>query len=100
MSNTSTNMNLSKKLKKIRFQDEKKNSERRQGLDQYFTVPLKHDKDEVSDLIEEVVKNIRSFKTIEERIKNMIYTFLGKYENLYNEPYFFNNFKHYVNDDY
>lgn len=46
--------------------------------------------------MEEIIKSIRSFKTIKNRVKNMIYTFLGKHKNLYNEPYFFNNFKSYV----
>lgn len=60
---------------------------------------LTDEHEEKDELIEELIGYIRAFKNVGNMVRNMIYTFLGKFNSLYFENYFFTNFKTFVNSE-
>lgn len=80
------------KRKKIAW---KETEEENKGL---FTKGLRNDDDEKKEVIEEIMSYLRGFKTILKGINNMVYTFLGKFELLYYETYFYSSFNNMLNN--
>ncbi|KRX09278.1 hypothetical protein PPERSA_05947 [Pseudocohnilembus persalinus] len=90
--NSHYSQNSPNKRKKIAW---KEAEEENKGL---FTKGLRNDDDEKKEVIEEIMSYLRGFKTILKGINNMVYTFLGRFELLYYETYFYTAFNNMLNN--